>query len=182
MENQSVKEFFSTTRLHIRRIVPTDTVAIFETYASVPEATRYVSWLTHQSVEKDTLPFVEYAIQAWKSGADFTYIILNKQGKVLGSVGFINERGRLSFGYILSPKFWGQGYINEALAEMLPYFSSLGWVYRLWACCDAENLQSKRVLEKAGLTYEGRVSNWVVFPNQDFQAKDCLFYCYPLHR
>ncbi len=176
----AVRETFSTDRLSIRRLVPTDSAAIFEVYASHPEATRYISWLTHKSVEKDTLPFVDYALRAWKLGSDFTYIVRNKHEEVMGSVGFINERGRVSFGYILGPHFWGYGYITEALNVMLPYFASQPWVYRLWACCDVDNVRSKRVLEKAGLVYEGRVKNWIKFPNQSNQPKDCHFYHYPL--
>lgn len=180
MKAPRVKKDFTTARLKIRKIVPTDVPAIFETYASVPAATKYISWLTHQSTEKDTQPFVDYAMQAWNAGTDFTYIITTHGGEVLGSVGFINERGRVSFGYILGPPHWGQGYVVEALNAMLPWYAVQEWVYRLWACCDVENAASKRVLEKAGLVLEGTVGNWVVFPNQKFRAKDCYFFNYPL--
>lgn len=176
-----MKEKFSTERLIIRKLVPTDTATIFDTYASVPRATKYISWLTHKSVPKDTLPFVDYALQAWNVGTDFTYLITDRLGSTLGSVGFINERGRVSFGYILGPAHWGKGYMVEVLNEMLPWYASQEWVYRLWACCDVDNPASKRVLEKAGLQYEGRIANWALFPNQGFKTKDCYFFNYPLN-
>lgn len=103
-----VKALFETERLKIRKIVPTDTVGIFSTYASLPKATKFISWKTHKSVEKDTLPFVDYALQAWNAGTDFTYMILKHSGEVVGSVGFINEKGRVSFGYILGSEALGQ--------------------------------------------------------------------------
>lgn len=177
-----MKEKFETERLIIRKIVPTDTPHVFETYASVKKATKFISWTTHKSVEKDTLPFVDYALQAWNVGTDFTYLIFDLKGQSLGSVGFINEKGRVSFGYILGPRHWGQGYIVEALNEMLPWYASQEWVYRLWACCDVDNKASKRVLEKAGLQFEGRIANWAVFPNQRYRSKDCFFFNYPLKR
>lgn len=174
-----MQKYFLTDRLVIRKVVATDSPAIFEVYASRPEATKYISWLTHRSVHKDTLPFVEYALQAWELGTDYTYMITSKDGKVLGSVGFINDRGKVAFGYILGPEHWGRGYVVEALHATLPYFAGLAGVFRLWACCDVDNVASKRVLEKAGLQYEGRIANWVVFPNQEYAAKDCHFFNYP---
>lgn len=38
-------------------------------------------------------------------------------------------------------------------------------VYRVWATCDAENLASARVLEKAGLCLEGRLRRCPIRPN-----------------
>ncbi|MEQ9098229.1 MAG: GNAT family N-acetyltransferase [Imperialibacter sp.] len=180
MTAPQVKEQFETERLKIRKIVPTDTPHVFDTYASLKKSTKYISWPTHKSVEKDTLPFVDYALQAWNAGTDFTYLIFDLTGTPVGSIGFINEKGRVSFGYILGPAFWGKGFIVEVLNEMLPWFAAQVWVYRLWACCDVDNVASKRVLEKAGLQFEGRIADWAVFPNQKFKSKDCYFFHYPL--
>ncbi len=182
MNRPAVKEKFETERLKIRKVVPTDTPAIFQTYASVPKATKYISWPTHKSPEKDTLPFVDYVLQAWNVGTDFTYLITDFSGQVIGSVGFVNEKGRLTFGYILGPTHWGKGYMVEVLNEMLPWFAAQEWVYKLWACCDVDNLASKRVLEKAGLRFEGRIANWAIFPNQKYRSKDCFFFDYPLKK
>jgi RimJ/RimL family protein N-acetyltransferase len=45
-----------------------------------------------------------------------------------------------------------------------------------------DNAASKRVLEKAGLQFEGRIADWAIFPNQKFKSKDCFFFYYPLKK
>lgn len=58
--------------------------------------------------------------------------------------------------YKISPEFWRLGIATEALNELLRFgFLSLG-LHRIEAGCAVENTASIKVLEKAGLTREGR--------------------------
>ncbi len=58
--------------------------------------------------------------------------------------------------YKLHSNFWGKGYATESLNRILRFgFSELG-LHRIEAGCAVENLGSIRVLEKAGMTKEGR--------------------------
>jgi len=70
-----------------------------------------------------------------------------------------DEPGALvgDIGYELNPKYWGRGYATEAARAMLAFgFDTLG-LHRVWAECVAGNLASRRVLEKLGMTLEGRL-------------------------
>jgi [ribosomal protein S5]-alanine N-acetyltransferase len=49
-------------------------------------------------------------------------------------------------------------------------------IWRLQAFCDLENRASARVLEKAGLTLEGILRRYMVFPNLGDVPRDV--YCY----
>ena len=70
--------------------------------------------------------------------------------------------------YKTHPSFWKKGYTTEALAEILNMgFTTLG-LHRIEAGCAVDNIASIRVLEKAGMTREGRKrailpirGNWV---------------------
>jgi RimJ/RimL family protein N-acetyltransferase len=42
--------------------------------------------------------------------------------------------------------------------------------------CDVDNIASARVMEKAGLTLEGRLRRWLVHPNISDEPRDCLGY------
>lgn len=58
--------------------------------------------------------------------------------------------------YKILPNFWGQGLTTEALDEILEFgFLALG-LHRIEAGCAVENIASFKVLEKVGMTREGR--------------------------
>src|SRR4029079_13638320 len=62
-------------------------------------------------------------------------------------------------GFIFARDAWGQGYATEAAAAMVRAgFQQLG-VGRIFSTCDAANLASARVLEKAGLRREATLEN-----------------------
>jgi RimJ/RimL family protein N-acetyltransferase len=53
---------------------------------------------------------------------------------------------------------------------------SLPGVYRLWATCDAENLASVRVLEKTGVSLEGKLRRCTIRPNLSMIPRDTLIF------
>jgi ribosomal-protein-alanine N-acetyltransferase len=58
--------------------------------------------------------------------------------------------------YVVHPDLWGQGYATEIVGLLLRFgFEHLN-LHRIMATCDPRNIASARVLEKIGMTYEGR--------------------------
>ncbi|MES2702277.1 MAG: GNAT family protein [Bacteroidota bacterium] len=58
--------------------------------------------------------------------------------------------------YKMHPSHWRRGYASEALAQLLKFgFETLN-MHRIEAGCAVDNKASIRVLEKAGMTREGR--------------------------
>lgn len=58
--------------------------------------------------------------------------------------------------YKVHPDYWNKGYATEALKAVLQFgFDTLG-VHRIEAGCAVDNIGSVKVLEKAGMTREGR--------------------------
>jgi RimJ/RimL family protein N-acetyltransferase len=53
-------------------------------------------------------------------------------------------------------------------------------MYRVWAVCDAENIASARVMEKAGMSFEGVFRRYQVHPNLSQEPRDAR--CYALVR
>src|SRR5690606_19083995 len=89
----SLPETIRTERLILERLRYEDAPEIFYAYASKPEVTRWVSWLTHRSVE-DTLDFLGHVTKAWSLGKDYSYAIRIAQSNILiGSIGIINNDG-----------------------------------------------------------------------------------------
>lgn len=164
-----------TERLSLRRLRYEDAEQIFYAYASKPEATRFVSWATHRSVD-DTREYLRYAVHAWNTGMDYTYAIQLANGMLIGSIGMLHENGRIQVGYILSPVHWGRGYATEACRAVLGLVEPLPGVYRIGTFVDAENIASIRVLAKCGMVQEAFLPRWFRFVNQGNAVKDCLLF------
>ncbi len=173
-------ERIETERLLIQRFRVEDAEEIFYCYASKPEATKYVSWPTHESIA-DTRQYLGFTQAAWNKGTDYSYAIRLKSSQgMIGSVGVVNESGKCNFGYILGPSHWGRGLATEAAGAVLEQLMQQQNVYRLWTLCDEENLASVRVIQKLGLKEEARLRQWMRFPNQDNRPKDCILFKYEL--
>jgi [ribosomal protein S5]-alanine N-acetyltransferase len=168
-----------TPRLNLQKLRYEEAEEIFYCYASKPEATRFMSWPTHQSIN-DTKAFLRYADGGWKSGTDYSYSIRTRSARFVGSFGVINENGKLQFGYILSPTQWGNGYATEACQAMMAILRNQKGVYSIQTFTDEENKASAKVLLKSGLVEEARLSNWFRFVNQSNQVKDCIHFRLPM--
>jgi [ribosomal protein S5]-alanine N-acetyltransferase len=172
-------EKISSKRIYLERLRYEFAEEIFYSYASKPEVTRYVAWPTHRSIT-DTRGYLSYAVPAWNSGTDFTYAIrLIGSNRIIGSIGCLNDVGKIQFGYVLGPVFWNQGYATEACLAILPHLKSSRDIYRIWTLTDVENVASQKVLVKCGLVEEARVARWIRFVNQDNSPRDCIFFKVP---
>lgn len=98
-------------------------------------------------------------------------------GAVVGSVGLhVIDGGadgaHYGMGYFIRSDLWNRGYATEAARAALA-FAFGGNAWRVSASCLAENLGSRRVLEKCGMTQEGLLKKhtW-----HDGRWKDCAVY------
>ena len=86
-------------------------------------------------------------------------VTLAESGDVIGSIGLEilaeHEQGRLS--YWLGQAYWNRGFGTEVVTALLEYgFNSLT-LHRLYAPHFHTNPASGRVLQKVGMTHEGRL-------------------------
>lgn len=180
MERLNLPEEIITERLCLQRLRYEDAEEIFYTYASKPEATRYVSWATHASI-RETNEYLRFARKAWSSGLDYSFSIrLKSSRQLLGSYGVINEDGRVQFGYIFSPSYWNQGFATEVCLAITNLLTTKNSVHRIGTFVDCDNVASIRVLEKCGYRQEAKLHRWMRFPNQENKVKDCWVYELPL--
>lgn len=179
MNRIQVPERIETDRLLIQRLRYEDADEIFYTYASKPEATRFVSWNTHQSVH-DTRVFLQYAVHAWNQGTDFSFSVrLKKDNRLVGAIGLVHAGGNIQVGYIFSPVHWGKGYATEVCKAVLHQLSNLEGITRISSLVDVQNKASIQVLKKAGFVEEGLLPGGLTFPNQNNAVKECVVFRYP---
>jgi ribosomal-protein-alanine N-acetyltransferase len=143
--------------LRLRSIHHEDAADIFE-YAADPRVTEFLPWLPHESIE-DTHDFIATTLnrQEWPDLAPWG-IEHKADGKLIGSCGFHHwrlEHARAELGYVLAQRYWGQGYMTEAVCAVIDYGFDAMLLNRIEALCRVPNLASARVLEKVGMKFEG---------------------------
>jgi len=169
-------EIIQTDRLCLRRALVEDAAAIFATYGRDLQVTKYLAWKPTGKVE-DTRAHLRASVLAWEEGRAFQWVILKKKDRrLLGAVGARVDGHKLELGYVLAKKFWGKGYMTEAVKAIVAWALTEKDVYRVWAVCDIDNPASARVMEKAGLKLEGLLRRWSVHPTLSDEPRDC--YCY----
>jgi RimJ/RimL family protein N-acetyltransferase len=171
-------ESLETDRLRLRRSAVEDAEAIFAEYAQDPGVTMYLTWKPTGNIE-DTREHLRTTASAWKEGKAFQWVILRKEdNQLLGAVGMRVDGHKVELGYVLARRFWGKGYMTEAVRAVVNWAIKEEEVFRIWAVCDVENPASARVMEKAGMQQEGILRRWTMHPNRSDKPRDC--YCYAI--
>ena len=165
----------ATPRLHLRALRVEDAPAIYA-YAHDAAVARFVSWPRHRSLD-DATAFLKYVAEAVASGRELHWALARRDDDALvGAAGVRLQGHRVELGYAIAQPRWGRGYATEAATRIVEWAFDNPGIVRVWAYCHVDNGASARVLEKAGMVREGRLSAWVVFPNLDGAAGDC--WCY----
>ncbi len=148
-----------TRRLLLREFQPEDWAAVLA-YQSDPRYLRFSPWDGRS--EAAARAFVGQFLAEQAEGPRWKWqlaITLPPSGRLIGNCGLrldaVDARSG-NIGFELDPREWGQGYATEAAAELLRFgFDELGLAW-IWSWCVAENVASRRVLERVGLRLEER--------------------------
>jgi len=169
-------ELFETERLVLRPPRRADARAIFEGYARDAEVVRYLVWRPHRDL-RETEEFLDRCAAGWAAGDDFPWAVtLKSSGELIGMLGLRLDGFKADVGYALARKVWGQNFAAEALRPVVEWALAQPGIYRVWALCDVDNTASARVLEKVGMTREGRLRRYTLHPNVSDEPRDS--YCY----
>jgi len=85
------------------------------------------------------------------------YPVLLRDGTNIGYVQLVGIDVGYEIGYHIAKAHTGMGYASEAVRAFLPQIMQLKGIDEVHGICDAENLASRRVLEKCGFVkiFEG---------------------------
>lgn len=170
------RETLETERLTLRKPRMDDASVIFERYAQDPEVTRYLVWQPHKSIQ-ETEQFLLACGQLWQTGKDFSYAItLKNDDNPIGMFSLHPMNIKIEVGYALACPYWGKGYMSEILRAVVGWAFEQPDIYRVQAFCDAENIASARVMEKAGMTREGLLRRYVLHPNISDEPRNVFIY------
>lgn len=121
----------------------------------------YLQDIKLHSLEVAKSEFNDVLVDMQKSDRQFYFLHMELKDthEQIGSIGYtvIDDTpvGKVvHLGYFTYPKYWGNGYVSEALHKVLEYAFTQNNVYRVTTGCLAENIGSERVMQKNGLIKE----------------------------
>lgn len=150
-----------TARLQLRPFVEADAEALWP-YVSDPELPRMMSWTAHTDLSQ-TVGFIRYLHDGFATGTAVGWAIVH-EGRVAGCISLEGIRyelrawrvDRAELGYWISPTLWNRGLMTEAGQAVIRFgFESLG-LHKITVECIADNIGSRRVIEKLNFRLVGR--------------------------
>ena len=146
-------------RLVIRALVPDDAAALKELTDS-PEVYRYLPTFLFEKKYPDVLTVIDRLYDECLKES-LILGIFREQGfcGLIELYGFRDEIHKISIGYRLLPRCWGQGIASDALGMMIDYLNQETDIEIITASTMVENRASARVLEKNGFELVVHASN-----------------------
>ena len=139
-----------TQRLTLRGYRPEDADSLYRYFGTDPVMYKYSGWNPYATPE-----MAEGAVREFiESYADehFYGWVLDADGALCGTMGAYDfEDDRIEVGFSIARNCWGRGYATEALKAVLAYLTENEGISCVTAWCAAENIGSRRVLEKSGM-------------------------------
>ena len=168
---------FQTDRVMGRKPVPSDAQAMFDVYATDPEVTRFLVFKPYEKLE-DLQTWLSYIIKEWDSKPGIAYLLFkhDQPNRLIGSFSIGVDRFKAEVGYLVARPYWGQGLMTEVLQYWVDWALSQPDIYRISALCDIDNPASGRVMEKAGMTFEGTFKRFGIHPNMGDEPRDLHSY------
>lgn len=149
-----------TGRLILREFRITDEDAVHE-YGSDPQVVKFMSW--GPNTKEETRNFIDTCIKKQSEDPRRSFelaIELKEENKLIGGCGIrasnpVHSEGNI--GYVLNKEYWGMGIATETSLALLRFGFGELKLHRIYAMVDPDNFRSSRVLEKIGMTQEGRL-------------------------
>lgn len=106
----------------------------------------------------DAIAFIDFAAAGLSSGAEVHLAIFTRDAnELIGMIGLrvaVKDRNA-EIGYWLGEKYWGKGYVKEAIRLMLAYGFEKLKLNRIYAGAFSHNEKSMHILERLGFSREG---------------------------
>lgn len=165
-----------TERLILRRWDVGDIDDLYE-YARSELVGPNAGWKPHKNIEES-----KEIMKMFIENNNIYAVELKSENKVIGSIGIherysddtLNELKQRELGYVLNPKYWGNGYIPEAVKYIIKYCFEELRLDVIWCGHFDFNSNSKRVSEKCGFKYQ--FSKLEILESMNYKNVTTLYY------
>lgn len=143
----------TTERLVLRRHVMEDALLLHQNFGLDPEMFRYSGWNPYASQEE-----AEAAVRQFMDRYDDNHFYgwaVEYDGRLIGTIGAYDydpETDSIEVGCSIERKSWGNGFASEALGTVIRYLTEQEGIRCVKAWCAADNVGSRKVMERAGMT------------------------------
>lgn len=164
-----------TKRLTLRQFLPEDAQAMFDNWANDARVTKYMPWPPHENIEK-SIKCVNDWIDAYQKPQSYHWAIVY-EGRPIGSINVVSMSEKSEWceiGYCIGYAYWNRGIMTEALSSVINFLFCHVNVHRIQATFNERNIGSGRVMQKCGMTNEGRLRKHA--KNLDGTFSDVLIY------
>ncbi len=145
-----------TERLILREIRANDVKDIYEGWMRDEDVSRYMGWKASDDIN-ETQKFVDFELgNIEKNNWNRWIIQLKDTGDIVGTclLYYENDENAWDISYNLSKKYWGNGYMTEAMKSVMNYGANVLKISECVAMHAVENVASERVIKKLGFVYE----------------------------
>jgi Acetyltransferase (GNAT) family. len=165
MLNHTGTVTIKTNRLLLRKFTVEDSEDMFNTWANDEEVCKYLTWFPHGTVE-NTKELLANWVNAYESNRTYNWAIaLNGTNKVIGSISVVSmddKNEHCEIGYCLGKEYWNKGITTEALKAVINHMILVVGMNRVQAKHDIQNPASGRVMQKAGMIFEGTLKQYSI--------------------
>jgi [ribosomal protein S5]-alanine N-acetyltransferase len=151
-----------TERLLLRQLLIEDVDFIFRHFSN-SDVTQYLMDEPPVSEYTQARDIIQFYQEPEVNARNRWGIIHKSDNELIGTCGFHKwekQYFRSELGYDLNPKYWGQGYMKEALRAVIQNgFYQMG-LNRIDALVYIKNVRSIRLLQKLGFTKEGTLRDY----------------------
>lgn len=157
-----MNNFLETKRLILKPLDPSHLDDLIK-LRSDPEVMKYIGEEGKVQTKEQVENFVRCGSGYYEEyGLDFFSVFEKHSGEFVGQaglfhVGFDTNQSDIELAYRLHTKFWNRGYATELAKALIDYgFKTLS-LPKIIAAVHPENERSRKVMEKAGMSYIGIV-------------------------
>ena len=139
-----------TERLLLTEFVKNDARELFKMRSNV-KVMKYLDREPHKSIEESEL-MIEEIIKIYNNNEGINWVIRKKDKlNFIGYIGYWRMRKedvRAEIGYAMNPEYWGNGYMHEALTEVINFGFNKICLHSIEANVNPNNINSIKILEK----------------------------------
>ena len=143
-----------TERLVMRRYQREDALILYKKFGCDPEMYTYSGWNPYASKEA-----AEEAVRQFIDSYDDNHFYgwaIEYDGRLTGTIGAYDydpETDSIEIGCSIERKSWGKGFAGEAVRAVIRYLTEQEGIRCVKAWCAADNVGSKKIMERAGMNH-----------------------------
>ena len=144
----------TTDRLVLRRHTEEDAMLLYQNFGLDPEMFKYSGWNPYASKEA-----AEEAVRQFIDSYDDNHFYgwaIEYDGRLIGTIGAYDydpETDSIEIGCSIERKSWGKGFAGEAVRAVIRYLTEQEGIRCVKAWCAADNVGSKKIMERAGMNH-----------------------------